>query len=58
MEYLKGRDRQMILLLLDKVAATGDTKYVPILDAWRTIDYKKVRQRIGQVIDQLVKHHA
>lgn len=58
MEYLKDRDRQMILLLLDKVAATGDAKYVPILDTWRTIDYKKVRQRIGQVIDQLVKHHA
>lgn len=58
MEYLKDRDRQMILLLLDKVAVTGDAKYVPILDAWRTIDYKKVRQRISQIIDQLVKHHA
>ena len=53
MEYLKDRDREMILLLLDKVAATNDAKYIPVLEAWRMIDYQKVRRRIGQVIRQL-----
>jgi len=53
MEYLKDRDREMILLLLDKTEATEDAKYIPVLEAWRKIDYQKVRRRIGQVIHQL-----
>jgi len=43
----------MILLLLDKTEATEDAKYIPVLEAWRKIDYQKVRRRIGQVIHQL-----
>ena len=50
MTYLKDRDRGMILLLLDKVEATGDEKYIPILKAWKKVDYKKVQIRIRQVI--------
>ena len=53
MSYLKDRARDMILLLLDKVEVTGDRKYVPILEAWAEIDYKKVRKRIQQVVDRL-----
>ena len=53
MEYLKDRDRGMILLLLDKTAATGETRYIPLLEAWRKVDYQKVRRRIGWVIHQL-----
>ena len=53
MHYLKDRPRDMILLLLDKVEATGDPKYVPLLLAWAEIDYKKVQQRIGEVIAAL-----
>ncbi len=53
MEYLKDRDRGMILLLLDKTAATEDAKYIPVLEAWQNVDYRKVRRRIGQVIHQL-----
>ena len=53
MHYLKDRCRDMILLLLDKVEATGDKKYIPILEAWAEIDYKKVKMRIGQVMDKL-----
>lgn len=58
MEYLKDRDRQMILLLLDKVEATDNADYVPLLEAWREIDHKKVRQRISNVIRQLLPHGA
>ncbi|MBA7541684.1 hypothetical protein ES705_34000 [subsurface metagenome] len=53
MVYLKDRDREMILMLLDKVEATGNSRYIPILDAWKRIDYKKVRQRINKVIEEI-----
>ncbi|HNP66143.1 MAG TPA: RQC-minor-1 family DNA-binding protein [Woeseiaceae bacterium] len=53
MEYLKDRDRPMILRLLDKIEATGDPRYVPLLVAWKTIDYKKVQFRIRDVIRRL-----
>jgi superfamily II DNA helicase RecQ len=53
MSYLKDRNRGMILLLLDKMAATGDSKYIPLLEAWAAVDYKKVRARIREVIEQL-----
>jgi len=53
MSYLKDRNRGMIMLLLDKVEATGDPKYIPLLEAWQQIDYKKVRQRIRQVVNHL-----
>ena len=53
MAHLKDRDREMILLLLDKIAATGDARFIPALEAWKTVDYKKVQQRIRQVIQRL-----
>jgi len=49
----KDKPRDLILLLLDKLEATGDRKYVPLLEAWERVDYKKVRQRIRQVITRL-----
>jgi superfamily II DNA helicase RecQ len=33
MSYLKDLNRSMILQLLDKVGATGDPKYIPLLEA-------------------------
>jgi hypothetical protein len=53
MTYLKDRNRGMIMLLLDKVEATGDPKYIPLLKVWEQVDYKKVRQRIRRVIHHL-----
>lgn len=53
MAHLKDRDRQMILLLLDKIAATGDARFIPALEAWKKVDYKKVQHRIRQVIQKL-----
>lgn len=53
MSYLKDRARDMILLLLEKVEETGDQKYIPLLEAWAEVDYKKVRRRIRQVIKSL-----
>lgn len=53
MSYLKDRSRDMILILLEKVESTGDAKYIPLLEAWAEIDYKKVRSRIRGVIQRL-----
>lgn len=55
MTYLKDRSRDMILLLLDMVAETGDPKYIPLLKAWATVDYKKVQKRIRAVMRTLQK---
>jgi len=53
MIYLKDKNRELIWMLLDKVEATGDSKYIPLLESWEKVDYKKVRQRINRVIDSL-----
>lgn len=51
--YLKDRNREMIMMLLDKIESTNDSKYIPILKAWEMIDYKKVRKRIRSIIRYL-----
>jgi len=43
----------MIMLLLDKIQDSGENKYIPILKAWKKIDYRKVRARIDSVIKAL-----
>jgi len=53
MTYMKDRNRKMILMLLDKIEATGDPKYIPILRSWEKIDYKKVMERIRKVIQTI-----
>jgi len=53
MSYLKDRNRKMIHMLLDKVQATQNPKYIPILEAWAEIDYKKVKKHISVVINKL-----
>lgn len=50
MEYLKDRNRHMIFLFLDKIRETGDSKYIPFLEAWEKVDYKKVRAKIRETI--------
>jgi len=53
MNYLKDKNRGLIFLLLEKVQLSKDKKYIPILEAWKEIDYKKVKQRINQVINSI-----
>ena len=50
---LKDRNRPMILLLLDKIKATKDKRFIPLLQAWAEIDYKKVKLAINEVIESL-----
>jgi hypothetical protein len=50
---LKDRDMGMILLLIEKIRKTGNPAFIPLLKAWQEIDYRKVRQALQQVIDEL-----
>lgn len=45
----------MILLLLEKIRRTGNARFIPLLKAWKEIEYKKVQAEIQRVIDYLVK---
>ncbi|MBT2737807.1 RQC-minor-1 family DNA-binding protein [Bacillus sp. ISL-7] len=54
-ETLKDRNRSLILLLLDKIANSGNKELITILDAWKSIEYKKVRTKIQEVIELLEK---
>ena len=53
MSDLKDRNREVIWRLLDKIEASGDPRYIPALEAWEPIDYRKVRARIRSVIGVL-----
>lgn len=54
MAYLKDRNRGLIFRVLDLVEESGETRYVPLLKAWAEIDYRKVRERIGEVVRGLL----
>jgi hypothetical protein len=55
MSYLKDRNREMILLFLERVKSTGDTQYIPFLREWAKVDYKKVQAAIHETIQALEK---
>ena len=43
----------MILLLLEKIEATGDRRFIPLLHAWAFIEYKEMRKAIHEAINSL-----
>jgi len=53
MSFLKDKNRALIWHLLDKIQTLGDPKYIPVLEDWELVDYKKVKERIQQVVSQL-----
>ncbi|MCT2536034.1 zinc-ribbon domain containing protein [Aquibacillus koreensis] len=53
MTYLKDRNREMIFLFIDKIGETQDKQYIPYLEAWAEIEYKKVIAKIQQAIKVL-----
>lgn len=54
-QELKDRNRGMILLLIDKIRLTGNARFIPLLKAWKEIEYKKVQAKIQSVINYLMK---
>jgi hypothetical protein len=53
MQDLKDRNRGMMLLFLQKIQASGNKAYIPYLQAWELIEYKKMKQAIREVIVSL-----
>jgi hypothetical protein len=53
MAYLKDRNRGLILRVLELVEESGDEHYLPLLQAWEAVDYRKVRERIRRVATRL-----
>jgi hypothetical protein len=45
----------MILLLLDKIAQSGNKEFIEILKEWQLIEYNKLKTKIQEVIDVLEK---
>lgn len=52
-QELKDRNRGMILLLIEKIQQTGNARFIPLLKAWKAIEYKKVQSAIQQAMDHL-----
>jgi len=50
---LKDRNRKMIFLLLDKIQKSGDSGFLPALEYWRSVDYRKVQARIDGVMEAI-----
>jgi hypothetical protein len=50
---LKDRNREMIWRLLDRIEGSRDSRLLPLLEAWAKIDYRKVRERIADVMKRL-----
>jgi len=40
---LKDRNREMILLLIEKIKNTNNPEFIPVLKVWQMIDYKRCR---------------
>jgi hypothetical protein len=53
MSFLKDKNREVIFLLLDILELSGDARYIPLLESWEKLDYKKVRQGVRRVISAL-----
>lgn len=54
-QELKDRNRGMILLLIEKIKQTGNARFIPLLKAWKEIEYKKVQEELQKAIDYLMK---
>ncbi len=57
-QELTDRNRGMILLLLGKIRQTQNAGFIPLLKEWQTLECKKVRREIENVIDYLIKKDA
>jgi len=50
---LKDRNRGVIFMLLDKINKSGDRRFLPVLEFWKSIEYKKVKAGIDSVIAEI-----
>ena len=53
--WMNEKNREVIMLVLERIEETGDHKYIPALEAWARDTFKKVRRRIYGVLKTLQK---
>ena len=50
---MKDVNRQVVFDVLEKIRSTGDADFIPLLEAWKTMEVHKVSERIGDVLKTL-----
>jgi superfamily II DNA helicase RecQ len=53
LSYLLERNREVLELLLEKIARLHDPKYIPLLENWEALEYKKGRGQVRRTIEAL-----
>jgi len=48
--YLKERNREVIMLMLDKIENSRSDRYLALLKHWKINEFKKVKVRINKVV--------
>lgn len=50
---MKDVNRQVVFDVLEKIREKGNVDFIPLLEAWKTMEVRKVRDRIGIVVNTL-----
>jgi superfamily II DNA helicase RecQ len=58
MTFLKDKNREVVLLLLNMLKERGDARYIPLLESWEKVEHKKVRHRLRGIISALRDRQA
>ncbi|RJG11515.1 RQC-minor-1 family DNA-binding protein [Massilia cavernae] len=58
LDFLKDMNRELVFLVLDKIQAALDPKYLPVLEDWAQVDARKVRERIHAVTQRIADRPA
>ncbi|MEN8178761.1 MAG: RQC-minor-1 family DNA-binding protein [Pseudomonadota bacterium] len=51
--WLNDKNPEVLILLLDRIAGSGDPKYLPILESWASGTTRKLARRIQEVVGML-----
>jgi len=54
LKWLIDSHREVIMQLLNRIEASGDRKYIPLLESWSQSAVKKIRGRIRSVVEHLL----
>lgn len=53
MKNVQERNQKTALLLAERVASEATAEWLPLLKVWRGQEIKRVRERLGVVIERL-----
>ncbi len=53
--WLNNSNREVLILVLDRIEASGNPIYIPVLESWSQTAFKKIRRRIHSVVEHLIK---